>query len=148
MIKNRQDQSGQQSSNSPLIITGLPTKGPSKIFEKKKNFENFFSTNYFKPVLWIKWDEIQVRLLLAWLEHVPLSLQINPSCQLSLIGCPQNLSTLTKCSNWRIFDENFYFWWKVLFLMKIFIFDENFYFWSKFLFLIKIFILDENFYFL
>ena len=31
-----------------------------------------------------------------------------------------------------IFDQNFYFWPKLLFLTKIFIFHQNFYFWPEF----------------
>ena len=45
-----------------------------------------------------------------------------------------------------IFDKNFYFWPKFLFLTKISIFEKKkYYFWPKFRFLTKISIFDQNF---
>ena len=77
--------------------------------------------------------------------------------------CPSNsnvVQPLTRdehCSTGRsgisndIFDRNFDFWQKFIFLTKIFICDQNVYFWLKFRFLthisifIKIYIFDQNF---
>ena len=101
---------------------------------------DFFFVRNIDFKFWLRFKFFHITFVFQ--QHVFVSLEI------SLFD--QNFYFWPKClflTKMSIFEENRNFWRNFVFFTKISIFDQNFYYWATFLFLTKIFIFEQNFYF-